>query len=48
MEAVRDLLGIGRTAARTLRIDATAVTADDLDAWMFEQPLGQTVGRAIG
>jgi hypothetical protein len=48
MESVGDLQSVGGTAPGTFGIGARPVTADDLDAGMAGQPLGQRPGLTGG
>lgn len=44
MEPVSDLQGIGSAAPGTLGVGACPVPADDLHAWVTEQPGGRRPG----
>ena len=48
MKAVGDLDRIWRTTPRTIGVDATSITADDLNARMRLQPGGHGIRRAVG
>ena len=47
-QAVDDLYGLRRAMPNALGIEATAITADDLDAGVCLQPLGDGQCRALG
>jgi hypothetical protein len=47
MKAVGDLDRGGRSLSTTFRVRASAISDDDLDAWVMLKPVGEHVGRAI-